>query len=301
MTTPTLFKEYIWLVNTIYQTGKITLSDINKKWLKTEMSGGVELARSTFNRHKAAIEDIFGIYIECDRKNGYNYYIGNVDVLSEESVQNWIFSTLSVNNIISDSHSLHSRILLESIPSADERLEFIISAMKKDRILHLVYKRYDSDQEKEYTIAPYCIKLYHRRWYLLARLDSNEFRIFAFDRIKDLEFTDETFDVKPDFDAVAYFCDCFGVVRDETMKPERIVVRAFGTECNYLRDLPLHHSQREIAKTDEYTDFEMYLRPTLDLQGQILSRGSRLKVISPQSLADKISQTLQEAAALYKV
>jgi hypothetical protein len=27
--TPTLFKEYIWLVNTIYQAGHITLNDIN--------------------------------------------------------------------------------------------------------------------------------------------------------------------------------------------------------------------------------------------------------------------------------
>ena len=85
------------------------------------------------------------------------------------------------------------------------------------------------------------------------------------------------------------------------MEPEKIVIRAFGTECNNLRDLPLHHSQHEIANTEEYTDFELYLRPTLDLQGHILSRGSRLKVISPQSLADKISRTLQEAAALYKV
>ena len=75
MTTSTLFKEYIWLVNTIHQAGNITFHDINKKWLKTEMSGGVELARSTFNRHKVAIEDIFGICIECDRTNDYRYYI----------------------------------------------------------------------------------------------------------------------------------------------------------------------------------------------------------------------------------
>lgn len=65
MTTPTLFKEYIWLVNTIYRAGKISLSDINKKWIRTEMSGGAELARTTFNRHKEAIEDIFGIYIDA--------------------------------------------------------------------------------------------------------------------------------------------------------------------------------------------------------------------------------------------
>lgn len=301
MTTPTLFKEYIWLVNTIYQAGNITLNDINEKWLKTEMSEGVELARSTFNRHKDAIEYIFGINIECDRRNGYKYYIGNVEVLNEESVQNWILSTLSVNNIISESLSLHSRILLESIPSADERLDHILSAMKKDRILHLVYKKYDSDQEKDYTIAPYCIKLYHRRWYMLARLDTGELRIFSLDRIKETVITDEVFQIEPDFDAEAYFSDCFGVVRDENMEPEKIVVRAYGTECNYLRDLPLHHSQREIANTTDYTDFELYLRPTLDLQGQILSRGSRLKVLSPQSLAEKISRTLQEAAALYKV
>ena len=30
MTTPTLFKEYIWLVNTINQARNITLNDINK-------------------------------------------------------------------------------------------------------------------------------------------------------------------------------------------------------------------------------------------------------------------------------
>ena len=301
MTTPTLFKEYIWLVNTIYQARSITLNGINKEWLKTEMSGGVEMARSTFNRHKLAIADVFGIYIECDRSNGYTYYISNVEVLRVESVQNWMFSTLSVNNIISESLSLHHRILLESIPSADERLEKIISAMKKDCLLHIVYKKYDSDQVKEYMIAPYCIKLYHRRWYLLARPGSGEFRIFSLDRIREAEITEETFLIDPEFDAEAYFSDCFGVVRDENMKPEKIVIRAFGTECNYLRDLPLHHSQREIANTEDYTDFELYLRPTLDLQGQILSRGSRLKVLSPQSLADKISQTLQEAAALYKV
>ena len=41
MTTYTKFKEYIWLVNTIYDAGEITLSEINEKWLQTEISEGV--------------------------------------------------------------------------------------------------------------------------------------------------------------------------------------------------------------------------------------------------------------------
>ena len=83
MRVPTLFKEYIWLIDTIWKARMITFAEINERWLETEMSGGVEMAHATFNRHKDAIEDIFGIYIDCDRRDGYRYYIGNSEVLRE--------------------------------------------------------------------------------------------------------------------------------------------------------------------------------------------------------------------------
>ena len=40
MTTYTKFKEYIWLVNTIYHAKAITFAEINERWLETDMSGG---------------------------------------------------------------------------------------------------------------------------------------------------------------------------------------------------------------------------------------------------------------------
>ena len=110
------FKEYIWLVNTIRKAGKICFEEIQEKWLETELSGGVEDAKSTFHRHKDAIQAIFGIYIDCDRKNGYKYFIGNDEVLNEDSVQNWMVSTLTVNNIVGESLSVQNRIVLEQIP-----------------------------------------------------------------------------------------------------------------------------------------------------------------------------------------
>ena len=69
MKTAFKFKEYIWLVETIHRAKRITFSDIQEKWLRSSLSEGSELARSTFNRHKDAIEEMFGIYIECDKKN----------------------------------------------------------------------------------------------------------------------------------------------------------------------------------------------------------------------------------------
>lgn len=33
-----LIQEYIWLVNTIHKARKITLEEINRRWLETETS-----------------------------------------------------------------------------------------------------------------------------------------------------------------------------------------------------------------------------------------------------------------------
>lgn len=66
-----------------------------------------------------------------------------------------------------------------------------------------------------------------------------------------------------------------------------------------MRDLPIHHTQIEIGSGDDYTDFEYHVRPTLDFCGQILSRGSRLQVLKPQLLADKICQMLADALKKY--
>ena len=46
MKIPAKFKEYIWLVNTIRKARRITFAEINEKWLETDMSEGIELARS---------------------------------------------------------------------------------------------------------------------------------------------------------------------------------------------------------------------------------------------------------------
>ena len=83
MPSPTLFREYVWLIDTLKSVDGLTLREINERWLREEMSGGVEISRTTFNRHRDAVLDVFGVIIDCDRRNGYKYYISNRDVLDE--------------------------------------------------------------------------------------------------------------------------------------------------------------------------------------------------------------------------
>ncbi len=310
MTIPELFKEYIWLIETINRYGKISFAELGELWKRKEDSRGMELSRTTFNRHRDAILDMFGLIIECDRRDGYRYYIENSEALEEDTVQNWLFSTLSVSNILDENMALHDRILLESIPSGDDTLHMIIKAMRESRRISMTYRKYEAEPTS-LSAAPYCVKLFRRRWYVLVKLDEPHhkqnqmpadddfFAIYSLDRIEDVEFQKDKFTVEPDFDAAAFFDECFGVVVGDGSKPERIVLRAFGKERLYMRDLPIHHSQKELRKTDKYTDFELFIRPTTDFMAHLLSRGGWLQVVSPVSLADEIKKRHQEALDRY--
>lgn len=300
MKTPTLFKEYIWLINTIHKAKKISLADINERWMDTEMSEGVEMSRTTFYRHKCAIEEMFGIYIECDRKNGNKYYIGNDHVLSEESVQNWMLSTLSVSNMLNDSQSLHNRILLENIPSGDETLQLVIKAMKESKKIMITYRRYGAVANTSHAIEPFCIKLFRQRWYVVGRLSNGWLATYSLDRIEEIDIINSKFTLPKDFDANEFFSESYGIVVDDQTDLQRIVLRAYGYERYYMRDLPLHHSQREINSTEEYADFEIQVRPTSDFKTKLLSRGEWLEVIEPKSLAEEIVEWHKKAIERYE-
>ena len=296
-----MFKQYIWLVGTISRAGKISLEEINRRWLGTELSGGIEIARTTFIRHKAAIQDIFGIEIECDTHDGFSYYIANQEVLQENSIQNWMLSTITVSNLLGDSRSVHDRILLESIPSNGDNIRLFIEAMKTSRRITVTYRKYGFIEPSEHTVEPYCIKLFQRRWYALVRhITRDSLFTLSFDRIIDIRLTEEHFKIDKDFDAQSWFSDCYGVFRNQDAELERVVVRAYGREAFYLRDLPFHHSQREITSGEDWTDFEYWLRISNDFYTPLLSRGPNIKVLQPQWLAEAIRQQLLKAAGLYE-
>ena len=297
-----LFQEYIWLVNTIHRFGRLTLEEINQRWLETDLSEGLPIARSTFNRHRDAILDMFGIIIECDKKDGFRYFIFNEEVLEEDTIQNWMLSTLSVNSILSESKAVQKRILLESIPSDGDNLHKFIDAMKRGVRVQVDYRRYGSDAAKsEWKLDPYFVKLFNKRWYALVKFPDPKSNLFtlAFDRIVSLEVTDEKYEYDKDFDPAGWFRDCYGIVRDPEIPVTKVVIRAFGREVNYLRDLPFHHSQTEITTTEEYSDFELTLRPTADFFSPLLSRGPLVRVMEPLWLADEIKKMHMDAANLY--
>lgn len=303
-----IFKTYIWLLNTIMREGKVTLTEISQRWKNAEMSDGAAMSRATFNRYRNAIEDIFGIAIGCTKDNTYQYYVANPEVLKGDSIQKWMLSTLSINNVVSDSLDLHDRILMETAPIEGELLRGVIDAMRKGLKMEISHRRYGANKERLFVIDPYCIKLFKHRWYVLGKLylkatetraEGSYFALFSFDRIMAWNITEEHFEVESKFDAEAFFYNGYGVMLDNSNPPQTIVLRAYDNQRFYLRDLPLHHSQQICGEGENWMDFKLFLHPTSDFVAQILSYGQYVKVMRPESLAKEVRRMHQDAAKLY--
>ena len=296
-----IFKQYIWLTDTIYRSGGISLQELNNRWMRTEMSGGIPMTRATFNRHKIAIEEIFGLCIECQRKGGYYYYIENEEVLKNNNLQHWLLDSLSVSNMLMESGSLKDRIVLENIPAGKEYMQPIINAMKQDHKLMMTYRKFGQSVGYTITIEPYAIKVFKQRWYLLAKDNKHGYpTIYALDRIVSLEETEESFIYPSDFNTDVFFKESYGVLCGTKDKPQKIVIRAYPPFTNYLRTLPLHHSQKEVNTTSDYADFEFYLRPTFDFRQELLSQCSEVEVLKPAKLREDMKEMIEKMLERYR-
>ena len=201
--------KYVWLVETLYHAKKITLKEINRRWLDTDLSEGLEIPRRTFHSWKNAVEEMFGLVILCDKSDD-RYYIENREVLEDDGLQRWLLSTMSVNNTLLENKSLSDRILLESIPSGQDFLATVMEAMKKNRLLEITYKGFWSESEHTFPVAPYCVKLFRQRWYMVGNsVCEDKTRIYSLDRVQEAQLSEETFKYPKKFSPENYFKGCF--------------------------------------------------------------------------------------------
>ena len=294
-------KKYVWLVETIYKAKKISLKEINSKWLETDLSEGLEIPRRTFHTWRNEVEDLFGIEIQCDKTDGDRYFIEDRDKLKNNSLQSWLLNTMSVNNMLLENKTLSDRILLENIPSGQDYLSLVTDAMKKSKVLEITYKGYWSEHEHTFPVAPYCVKLFRQRWYLVGNsVYEDKIRIYSLDRVLNASLTEEPFKYSKDFSPEVYFQDCFGVIRDDETEVETVKLKVNADQSNYLRSLPLHPSQEEIETSDDYSIFTLRVRPTFDFYQELLKNGETLEVLEPTWLRKDFKDIVKRMAALYK-
>ncbi len=296
------YQRYLWLLNTLLRCKRLTFREISDKWMRSSLNDdGKPLKLRTFHLHKAAIQDLFDITISCDSAAGYVYYIDEDAKSQVDCAKQWMLNSFNVGTLVRDAHAMRDKILLEEIPGGTEYLETIIEALKECHELEVLYRRHGESEAKRYHCNPYCLKVYNQHWYMLGYLkESNAIRPMALDRMLNVTDTGVKFTYPEDFLPADYYHYVVGIYVDEKEKPQRVVLRARKDRVPYLRALPLHHSQKEINTTADYSDFEYWLCESPDLLREILSRGPSVEVLEPEKLRKTVKEVVFSMLKLYK-
>ena len=299
-----IIDKYVWLMNTVRKAGDtgISFKEINNEWLRKDnqhLSDGLELLERTFHKWRKAIREQFHVEIECRRKGGYRYFIANPEVLQGRDLSNWLIDTIGVSQLLMNNITLKDRILLEDVPSGLHFLPDVLEAMKGNHVITITYQGYWHDEPNMTDVHPYCVKLFKQRWYMVGYSTLRQaIRTYALDRIKTVERQSSTFVMPDNFSPARFFKNAYGVMMGNGA-PCDVRIKVNGFEANYLRSLPLHHSQQEVFRCEDYSIFTYHLCPEFDFRMELLSRGDEVEVLEPASLRDDIAAIARNMNGIY--
>lgn len=295
-----LLKRYLWLVDTLKDGGEMTYDEIADKWERSSVNdNGTVLSKRTFYNHCQAIARHFGIDIECRRGRGLNLYrIANPEAIEENSLVKWAIDSFSLGELLLGNAAISDKILLEDVPSGRQWLEPALKALQENREVEIEYESFFGNKFNG-KVRPLCVKLFKRRWYLLAMKENGEKRKYSLDRIKSLTLLNNTFKYPSRFNPAEYFEHFYGIEVNDNAKPEKVVLRVYDELPKYLHSLPLHPSQREIGQGERYTDFALKLVPTHDFIQELLLHRDQIEVLQPQSLRDEMCRIISNMYNLY--
>lgn len=294
-----LFNRYIWLIDLIYSAGYITREEIDRRWSRASLNFDHEsmIPERTFHRYKDAIQEMFQIDIRYNKSRGY--YIENTEDIQRDELRQWLIGTFAVENLIGESSELRRRILLEDIPSGQRHLTPIIEAMRDGVKIRIMYQSFHSAEPSTFILAPYCVRVFRQRWYVLGTSEKGkELRLYGLDRILNTERTTIPFVLPQNFDAEAFFANGYGVTVDER-KPEIVRISVDAYQANYLRSLPIHPSQEETERNNDYSVFQFFIVPTYEFIKELLSYGGTLEVLSPKWLRKEMKQEARTMNEIY--
>ncbi len=169
-------------------------------------------------------------------------------------------------------------------------INLINDAVTQQLHIDIVYYAISRQKESSRRVAPYNIWLFDGSFYLIGFCKKREdIRIFALDRIKSLDISDESFEKPEDFNIEEFMGSSFGVFQG---KPENVKVHFASDIADYINEKSWHKTQILHPQDDGSVIFEANVAGLDEIRFWILSWGSKATVISPETLKQSIQDEI---------
>ena len=180
-----------------------------------------------------------------------------------------------------------------------ENITPLFEAIVRKQVLQIRYKSFKKNKPVTCEIHPYYLKQYNNRWFLFGwNTEFGAITNFALDRIEAVSPMLGEYKPKPeDLNFDEYFDDVVGVTIPQGKSVEHIVMRVAPDRYPYIKNKPLHPSQHNYDK--EYR-ISIDVIPNNELIALLLSFGSQLEVLEPQSVRDMMRDHVKTLNKFYR-
>ena len=312
-------KFYSWLIG-LLDSAHLTFEEIADEWKKARVNQDKDvLDKRTFHRYRENIQSQFGITVVCNKSDGYRYYLKR-DPVENDDVTEWMLSSLRLASL-GDMLKFHNKVMLDTPPYNTEYLDDILAAIDKQYLLKFKYVS-GFGAESDIVLQPAFVRYFKQRWYVVGvKVKSEErrvknssaeedvrklVRVLPFDRISFLKLICEKHPLpakmKKFLTPENYYEDCFGIYRMEDVPVEKIRIRSFYPEYNFIEEVPLHESQQKVKESKDgmYREYTLTVRPSRDFLQELLWHGRNLIVLKPESLRLEMIGILKDMTKSYE-
>ncbi len=179
-----------------------------------------------------------------------------------------------------------------------ETIDKISDAAINKKQIEIAYYTMSRKSQTRRKIAPYKIWFFDGTFYLIANCGLREdVRIFALDRIKELEITDEPFETPEDFNIDEFMRSSFGVFHGE---PVRVRIWFAADIAEYIGEKVWHDSQRLEPQKDGSIIFEAEVAGIEEIKYWVLKWGAKARVLAPGSLREETRREVESMLANYE-
>ena len=149
------------------------------------------------------------------------------------------------------------------------------------------------------TLHPYHVKQYNNRWFLFGyEEETGKIANKALDRIQRITLANIPFCPNTAIDFAHFFDDVVGVsIPYDDVEKETIILRFKQARFPYVTSKPIHKSQ--ITVNEKECVISLNVKPTRELEQQILSYGSDVEVLSPETFRIQIAENIAEIYKKY--
>lgn len=173
----------------------------------------------------------------------------------------------------------------------------LLDAARARREVSFDYHKLTSDTPERRTVHPYHVGQLDNGWYLLAHDPTRSaVRTFAFQRIRHLQMGTATFERDPSFDARAHLGGGFGVwgYAEQGQGTHLVQLHFEGYAARVVAERQWHPSQvtRRLKNDGTQIEFQVELAGLEEITRWILSWGSKVRVISPPELEQRVREEL---------